>query len=393
MTRDGYIPYGKQNIHDDDIKAVIDVLKSTYITQGPITEEFEKRLAAKVNSKFAISTNSATSALHISCLALGLKKGDKLWTTPNTFVASANCGLYCGADIDFVDIDINTGLICIEHLKEKLIFADKKGNLPKIIIPVHFSGTSCEMRELKKLKEKYGFSIIEDGSHSIGGSYHSYPVGCCKFSDITVFSFHPVKIITTGEGGMITTNNENLSLRLRTLRSHGIIKDQNKFISKNKFSWSYEQQLLGFNYRMSDINAALGMSQLKRLEKIVKERNKIFSNYKKTLRDLPLKLLEIPENVTSSVHLAVVLLNEEMKNKHEKIFNLMRSSKIGVQLHYIPVHTQPFFKELGFNENDYPVSLNYSKRAMSLPLYIGLSDADQEYVSNILRKHIESCFN
>ena len=324
---------------------------------------------------------------------MGLKNGDNLWTTPNTFVASANCGLYCGANIDFVDIDIKTGLISIEHLKEKLIFADKKGELPKIIVPVHFSGTSCEMKELKRLKEKYGFSIIEDGSHSIGGSYYSYPVGSCEYSDITVFSFHPVKIITTGEGGMITTNNENLSVKLRTLRSHGITKDQNKFISKNKFSWSYEQQLLGFNYRMSDINAALGISQLERLENIVKERNKLFSNYKNLLKNLPLKLLEIPENITSSVHLSVILLNEEIKNQHEKIFNLMRSSNIGVQLHYIPVHTQPFFRELGFKENDYPVSLNYSKRAISIPLFNGLSDTDQEYVSDTLRKHIESCFN
>ena len=393
MNDDGYIPYGKQNINDDDIKAVNDVLKSKFITQGPITEEFEKRISTKVNSRFAISTNSATSALHISCLALGLKKGDYLWTTPNTFVASANCALYCGANIDFVDINIKTGLLSIEHLKEKLLLADKKGNLPKIIVPVHFSGASCEMEELKKLKDKYGFSIIEDGSHSIGGKYHSYPVGSCKYSDITVFSFHPVKIITTGEGGMITTNNENLFIKLRTLRSHGITKDPNKFKSKNKFTWSYEQQLLGFNYRMSDINAALGISQLERLDDIVAERNKLFSNYNNLLKDMPLRLLEIPENITSSVHLAVILINEDIKHQHEKIFNLMRSSKIGVQLHYIPVHTQPFFKELGFKDDDYPISLNYSKRAMSIPLFIGLSESDQEYVSVTLRKHIKSSYD
>ena len=392
MNNDGYIPYGRQNINDDDLKAVNNVLKNKFITQGPITEEFEKKLAAKVNSKFAVSTNSATSGLHISCLALGLKRGDILWTTPNTFVASANCGLYCGSNIDFVDINIDTGLISIEHLKEKLLLAEKTGNLPKIIVPVHFSGTSCEMEEILKLKEKYGFSIIEDASHSIGGKYHSYPVGSCKYSDITVFSFHPVKIITTGEGGMVTTNNENLFIKLKTLRSHGITKDPKKFISQNKFSWSYEQQYLGFNYRMSDINAALGMSQLKRLDDIVKERNRLFANYKNLLKNLPLRLLEIPENITSSVHLCVILLNDEIKNQHEKIFNLMRKSKIGIQLHYIPVHTQPFFKGLGFKDDDYPIALNYSKRAMSLPLYVGLSNSDQEYVSYSLRKHIENNF-
>ncbi len=384
------IPYSQQKITRSDINSVISVLKSKFITQGPVVEDFENEIAKKTSSKYAISTNSATSALHISCLALGLKSGDILWTSPNTFVASSNCALYCGATIDFVDINISTGLMSISCLKEKLKAAEKMNTLPKIVIPVHFSGASCNMKEIYKLSKKYGFNVIEDASHAIGGSYNGRPVGCNKYSDITVFSFHPVKIITTGEGGMATTNNQKIATKLKDLRSHGITKDKNRFLSTENYLWSYEQQDLGFNYRMSDINASLGKNQLRRLDKIVNERNLLFTKYKSLLENLPLHLLEIPKDVYSSIHLAVILLDKNFSKHHEKIFNLMRNAKIGVQLHYIPIHTQPYYKSIGFNDDDFPNAVEYSKRAISIPLYFGLTFKEQKYVCSSLRKIIEN---
>ena len=383
-----FIPYGRQQITSEDIEAVNSVLRGELITQGPVAEVFEKEIAKKVKAEYAISTNSATSALHLCCLALDLGEGDYLWTSPNTFVASANCALYCGASVDFIDIDIKNGLMSIERLKIKLEHAEKIGKLPKIIIPVHFSGSSCEMREIYKLSKKYGFKIVEDASHAIGGEYLDKPVGCCEYSHLSVFSFHPVKIITTGEGGVITTNNPILARRVRELRSHGITKDKNKFINKVSFSWSYEQQELGFNYRMSDINASLGLSQLKRLTEIVIERNRLFSYYFENFKKLPLKLLEIPPNVKSSIHLAVIVLDKELSPYHSLIFDNLRQSKIGVQLHYIPVHTQPYYQKLGFNKEDFPESVNYASRAFSIPLFPGLSHSEQEFVLSQIKINI-----
>ena len=388
MIKKNHIPYGKQSISEDDIAAVNDVLRSDFITQGPIAKEFESTLAKTVNAKHAISTNSATSALHISCLALGLQKGDILWTSTNTFVASANCALYCDADIDFVDIEIETGLISINLLEQKLIKARKENKLPKVIIPVHFAGTSCQMKEIYKLSKEYKFSIIEDASHAIGGSYNDELIGNCRYSDITVFSFHPVKIITTGEGGMITTNNSRLANKLEKLRSHGITKDRSDFVGENIFSWTYEQQDLGFNYRMCDLNAALGLSQLKRIKTIIKERNYLLSKYKLILKDLPITFLEIPNNIISSVHLAIILLDPEIAKYHSLLFDLMRSSNIGVQLHYIPVHHQPYYKSIGFYEGQFSVSEDYACRAITLPLFPGLTSSEQEYVCYELRIHL-----
>ena len=385
-----FFPYGKQNITSEDIDSVNKVLMSDFITQGPIVREFESSISKEVKSKYAISVNSATSALHLACLALNLGVGDYLWTSPNTFVASANCALYCGANVDFVDIDIETGLMSIVKLRKKLEIASKEGKLPKILVPVHFSGSSCEMKEIYELSKKYNFKIIEDASHAIGASYLDDPVGNCKFSDLAIFSFHPVKIITTGEGGIITTNDPKIYERLKNLRSHGITKNKERFINKKIYTWSYEQQELGFNYRMPDINASLGLSQLKRLDKIVNERNKLYRNYQVLLDKLPLNLLKIPASTKSSVHLAVIVLDEELAKKHSFIFDKMRDNNIGVQLHYIPVHTQPYYKNLGFEPLDFPESIKYSNRAFSLPLYPGLFYDDQEYISELLKKVINS---
>jgi len=288
---DDFIPYSCQDINESDINSVIKVLKSPFITQGPLVKDFEDAIAKKVNSKYAVATNSATSSLHLACLALGLKEGDIIWTSPITFVASANCGLYCGAKVDFVDIEPNTGLISISELENKLQIANKINKLPKILIPVHLCGTSCNMKEIFNLSQKYGFQIIEDASHAIGGKYFSEYIGNCKYSDITVFSFHPVKIITTGEGGIATTNNIKLSQKMEDLRSHGITKDQTRFLYKAQGQWSYEQQDLGFNYRLTDINAALGLSQLQRLDEFIEKRNSIRDFYIKEIESFPLKVL------------------------------------------------------------------------------------------------------
>ena len=381
-----YIPYGRQNITKDDINAVVKVLKSEFLTQGNILEDFEKDISIKVNSKYAIAVNSATSALHIACLALGLKKGDYLWTSPITFVASANCGIYCGARIDFVDIDQNSSLISIKDLEKKLQKAKLENKLPKIIIPVHLGGSSCDMKAIYKLSEEYGFSIIEDASHALGGKYENQPVGNCKYSDISIFSFHPVKIITTGEGGVAVTNNKKYAQKMQDLRSHCIIKDRNRFKENIPGQWRYEMQGLGFNYRMNEIQAALGLSQLKRLEKIVHRRNIIHKKYKEFLKNLPLKLIEVPDNVYSSFHLAVIQLDD--KQIHQKVFEGMRKNGIGVQLHYSPVHLQPFYKEFGFKKGDFPKAEEYASRSFSLPLYPELTNYNLREIVRILKELI-----
>ena len=381
----GFIPYGKHKLTDEDKKEVLKVLNSQFLTQGPAVPSFEKQITLKVGAKEAIAVNSATSGLHLSCLALGLTKGDYLWTTPITFVASANCALYCGAKIDFVDINPQTGLICTNALEEKLKKAKKVNMLPKIVIPVHLSGTSCDMKKIHDLSIKYGFKIIEDASHAIGGKYKNIPVGSCKYSEITVFSFHPVKIITTGEGGIISTNNTKIAKLIRNLRSHGITKDKNDFKYEPKGSWVYEQQYLGYNYRMNDIQAALGLSQLKRLEIIVEKRNQLLELYKILLKGLPLRFLEIPKNVISSVHLCVIRLENKNEKFHKKVFEGMKSAKIGVQLHYLPVHLHPFYQNFGFSEGDFPNAESYSSSAISLPLFFDISKDQQKYVAETLK--------
>ena len=369
MIKEKYLPYGRQNINKEDIDSVINVLKSDYLTQGPMIQKFENEVCKKVNANFATGVNSATSALHIACMALGLKEGDWLWTSPITFVASANCGIYCKAKIDFVDIDPKTGLMSIEKLREKLKHAEKFGKLPKIIIPVHLAGSSCEMKTIYELSKIYGFSIIEDASHAIGGEYLNKKVGSCIYSQITVFSFHPVKIITTGEGGMAVCNNEEINKKLSKLRSHGITKNKKNFQAPNNDPWYYEMQELGYNYRITDISCALGISQLKRLDQIIKERNILYKYYESLLQDLPVRLLQIPNDVKSSVHLGIIRLNRNDKEFYRKVFNTFRKNNIGVQLHYNPVHLQPYYKKRGFKIGDFPISEKYSIDAISLPLF------------------------
>ena len=381
-----YIPYGRQNITREDIKAVIKVMKSDFLTQGTLLEEFEQEIARKVKSKYAIAVNSATSALHIACLALGLGKGDYLWTSPITFVASANCGIYCGAKVDFIDIDSNSSLISLSALKKKLKIAKIEDKLPKIVIPVHLGGSSCDMKEIYELSKEYGFYIIEDASHALGGKYENQPVGNCKYSDISIFSFHPVKIITTGEGGVSITNNEKYAEKMRDLRSHCIIKDRNRFIEKSPGDWRYEMQDLGYNYRMNEMQAALGLSQLKRLDKIVFKRNVIHNKYQELLKNMPITLIKVPKNVYSSFHLAIIKLNN--REIHEKVFNHMRKNGIGVQLHYSPVHLQPYYKKIGFKEGDFPNAEDYAIRAFSLPLYPELSNSNLRKISKVLKQLI-----
>ena len=380
------IPYGKQSIRDKDIKNVIKVLKSQYITQGPKIEEFESKITAIVESNYGIVVNSATSALHLACIALDLSKNDYLWTSPISFVASANCGRYCGAKIDFVDIDPDSGLMSIPALISKLKEAKINGKLPKIVIPVHLGGTSCDMEKIWNLSKEYGFKIIEDASHAIGGKYKNEPVGSCRFSSICVFSFHPVKIITTGEGGAAVSNNSILIEKMKLLRSHGITKESSNFEYPNKGSWYYEQKLLGFNYRISDIQCALGISQLQRLKEIVLKRNKIFDNYKEMVKKLPVDLLTTPENCYSARHLAVISLRKSHKKYYFKIFEEMRSAGIGIQLHYLPIHLQPYYRKLGFKEGNFPNAENYSKTCFSIPLYEDLKKSDQKKVIQTLAK-------
>lgn len=379
-----FLPYSKQNITKGDIKAVVKALKNDFITQGEILPRFEKEISEKVLSNYAIAVNSATSALHIACLALGLKENDYLWTTPITFIASANCGKYCGAKVDFVDIENTSGLISIEALEEKLKRAKNENKLPKIIVPVHLCGSSCNMQKIFDLSKIYGFSIIEDASHAIGGKFQDLPVGCCKYSDITVFSFHPVKIITSAEGGVAVTNKHHLAEKMQDLRSHCIVRDPKRFKEKSFGSWKYEIHELGYNYRMNELQAALGLNQLSRLEEIILRRNYLYEQYQILLEKLPLKLLEIPKNVYSSLHLAVITLDD--MTRREIVFSTLRKNNIGVQLHYYPVHLQPIYKKLGFKEGDFPVSEEYSKRAISIPLYPQLKRKDLIRVTNLLKK-------
>jgi len=386
---DAFIPYGRHSITAADIAAVESVLRSPFLTQGDVVPAFEQALATSVGAKFSVAVNSATSALHLGCLALGLSSGDRLWTSPITFVASANCGQYCGAELDFVDIDASTGLMSVAALAAKLERAESEGVLPKVVVPVHLAGSSCDMTSIGLLAERYGFSILEDASHAIGGQYLSKPVGNCQYSAITVFSFHPVKIITTGEGGLATTNDPELASLMTQLRSHGITKDPKRFESQPQGAWSYEQQQLGFNYRMTDLQAALGLSQLERLESIVAERQRLFQHYSVLLADLPLRLLEIPPGVYSSLHLAVIRLFDPSPSHHRRVFDGLRSAGIGVQVHYTPVHLQPYYRRLGFHEGDFPIAEAYASNAISLPLFPGLQENEIQHVADTLAKLLQ----
>lgn len=380
-----FIPYGRQSISDEDIEAVVSVLRSDFLTQGPAIERFESAVAHYCGAQYAVAVNSATSALHIACLALGLGSGDVLWTVPNTFVASANCALYCGAAVDFVDIDPKTYNMSVTALSQKLEQASRAGKLPKIVIPVHFAGQSCEMEAIRALSKQYGFSIVEDASHAIGGRYQGQPIGQGSYSDITVFSFHPVKIITTGEGGMLLTNRADLAQSLSQLRSHGITRDAALMTEPSHGPWYYQQLALGFNYRMTDIQAALGVSQMTRLDEFVAKRHALAERYNTLLHGLPLELPWQHPETYSSFHLYVIRLKlEQCRKTHQHIFEGLRERGIGVNLHYIPVHTQPYYRQLGFREGQFPESEAYYREAISLPLFYGLEASEQDYVVQCL---------
>ncbi len=380
------IPYGRQDITEDDIKAVTDVLQSDFLTQGPAIPRFEKTVAEYCGSKHALAVNNATSALHLACRALGLTKDDIAWTVPTTFVASANCILYCGATVDFVDIDPDTYTMSIPYLKEKLKRAKKNNTLPKIIIPVHLCGQSCDMASIYELSKEYNFKIIEDAAHAIGGKYKNEPIGNCRYSDITVFSFHPVKIITTAEGGMALTNNTKLAEKMSLLRSHGITRDSQQMTCESDGPWYYQQIDLGYNYRMTDIQAALGYSQMERLDGYVSKRQSLAKQYDLALKELPLILPWQHPETYSSYHLYVIRLKQENRNKHKSIFSTLREKGIGVNLHYIPVHTQPYYQEMGFTVGDYPEAESYYSEAISLPLYPNLTKTNQELVISTLKQ-------
>lgn len=380
------IPYGRQDISDADIEAVIDVLKSNFLTQGPMVPKFENALSSNAGAKHALAVNSATSALHIACMALGLGKGDLLWTSPVTFVASANAGLYCGANIDFVDIDPETYNMCPKKLQKKLKHAKLNGTLPKVLVPVHHCGQSCDMKTIHQICQEYNVKIIEDASHAIGGRYLEEPIGNCAYSDITVFSFHPVKIITTGEGGAALTNNDQLAEKMALHRTHGITRDQNMMTEPSHGSWYYQQIDLGYNYRMTDIQAALGVSQINRLSEFISKRHEIARRYDHLLNGLPVKVPIQLDYSYSSLHLYIVRLKlDEIELSHKQVFDGLREKGIGVNVHYIPVHLQPYYSDMGFQSGDFPESEKFYCEAISLPMFPNLSEEDQDRVVEVFR--------
>lgn len=379
------IPYGKQIIDEDDVAAVTQVLQSAWLTQGPQVPAFEHAVSALCAAKFAVAVNSATSALHIACLALGVGPRDRVWTSPNSFVASANCALYCGAKVDFVDIELSTGNLSIAALEEKLILARQHNSLPKVLIPVHFAGQSCDMAKIYQLSLEYGFRIIEDASHAIGARYQDLPVGNCQYSDICVFSFHPVKIITSGEGGMATTNDPKLARKLQMLRSHGITAEQQEFTEESHGPWYYQQQMLGFNYRMTDLQAALGLSQLTKLPRFIAERHQLAKWYDNTFAGNPqITPLQQQANTYSSFHLYVVRLTKLNKTQHKACIHFLREQGIIGHLHYIPIYLQPYYQQLGFKAGYCPQAEVYYQQAVTLPLFPGLTVQNQTSVIKAL---------
>jgi UDP-4-amino-4,6-dideoxy-N-acetyl-beta-L-altrosamine transaminase len=381
-----YIPYGRQSISQADITAVVEVLRSDFLTQGPCVPAFEKTIADYCGATHAVAVNSATSALHVACLALGVGPGDLVWTSPITFVASANCALYCGAKVDFVDIDPHTYNLGIESLRTKLAEADANGTLPKVVIPVHFCGQSCDMQALFALSEQYGFKVIEDASHAIGGCYQNKPIGDCRYSDITIFSFHPVKIITTAEGGIATCKSADLAQRMRLLRSHGITRDESLMTRTSDGPWCYQQIDLGFNFRMTDMQAALGVSQLSRLDNFVARRHELAARYDEQLATLPITLPWQHTDTYSSFHLYVVRLQlDRIERSHREVFEALHALDIGVNLHYIPVYLQPYYIHMGFTPGYCPQAEAYYAEAISLPLFPDMSDMQQEQVITALK--------
>jgi UDP-4-amino-4,6-dideoxy-N-acetyl-beta-L-altrosamine transaminase len=380
------IPYGRQAISDDDVRAVVEVLRSDFLTQGPVVPRFERAVAQHCGVAHAVAVNSATSALHVACLALGVGPGDRVWTTPNTFVASANCARYCGADVDFVDIDPRTYNLCPRALAAKLVAAERTGTLPKVVIPVHFAGLPCELAEIAALAQHYGFRVIEDASHAIGARYRDSTIGDCRYSDITVFSFHPVKIITTAEGGLATTRVAELARAMQLFRSHGVTREPSELTRPSEGAWYFEQQCLGFNYRMTELHAALGVSQLLHLAEWVARRHQLADVYDAQLGSLPLILPLRPVESQSALHLYVVQIDAARTDLSRRVvFDRLRAAGIGVNVHYIPVHTHPDFQLLGFRAGDYPIAEAYYGRCLSLPMYATLTDVDQSRVNDALR--------
>jgi UDP-4-amino-4,6-dideoxy-N-acetyl-beta-L-altrosamine transaminase len=383
MTR---IPYGRQSISDADIAAVVEVLRSDWLTQGPAVERFEQAVAAYCGVAHATAACNATAALHLAYRALDLGPGDRFWTSPNTFVATANAARFCGAEVDFVDIDPATYNLCPDALASKLEKAARTRQLPKVVAPVHFAGESCDLRAIAALAQRYGFRVVEDASHAIGGTYAGEPVGSCRYSDLAVFSFHPVKLITTGEGGMILTRSGPLHQRVQLLRSHGITRDRAQMRNEPEGAWYYEQLDLGYNYRMTDIQAALGYSQLQRLDGFVARRHRLAERYDAALGDLPLQLPARPGDSRSALHLYVVHVPAESVPSRREVFDALRERGVGVNVHYIPVHRQPYYRALGFEPGAFPVAERYYAGAISLPLYPDLQEAQQDYVIEIIRE-------
>lgn len=382
------IPYARQTISDEDVEAVKMVLNSDFLTQGPVVPRFENEIKTYCTVDHVVATNSATSALHIACLSLGVGPGDLVWTSPNSFVASANCALYCGADIDFVDIDCSTMNMGVESLTAKL----EQGKIPKVLIAVHFAGSSCDMRSIKRLSNQYGFKVIEDASHSIGGSYLDKKIGSCEFSDVTIFSFHPVKIITTGEGGALLTNNKEIADRAILYRSHGINRALTNCEEKNK-PWFYEQIELGYNYRMTDIHAALGFSQLKRINEFIDKRRKIASVYEDMLSSLGVKLPELNRNIGSAYHLYVIQIPGVTEAQKAFIVTGLKGLGVGTNVHYIPIHLHPFYRALGFNDGDFPNAEKYYSEALSLPMYPALEKHSIEFICSSLKAILKQALN
>ncbi|MCL6700903.1 UDP-4-amino-4,6-dideoxy-N-acetyl-beta-L-altrosamine transaminase [Pseudomonas sp. T1.Ur] len=375
------IPYGRQDITQADIDAVVGVLQSDFLTQGPMVPRFEQQVAAHVGASHALAVNSATSALHIACLALGLGPGDRLWTSPVTFVASANCGLYCGAQVDFVDIDPRTYNLCPQALERKLVKAEREGTLPKVVVPVHLCGQPCDMQAIHRLAKRYGFMVIEDASHAIGGKYQGEFIGSGKYSDITVFSFHPVKIITTAEGGMALTNDAELANKMALLRSHGVTRDPQQMTHESDGPWYYQQIDLGFNYRMTELQAALGVSQMERLDQYIARRHQLAARYNDLLAALPVTVPWQHPDSYSGLHLYVIRLQlDKISKSHRQVFESLREQGIGVNLHYIPVHTQPYYAQMGFKPEDFPVAQDYYREAISIPMFQTMSDEQQDQV-------------
>jgi len=381
------IPYGRQSISEEDVQAVVDVLRSDFLTQGPVVPAFERAVAERSGASYAVAVNSATSALHVACLAVGLGSGDWLWTVPNTFLASANCARFCGAHVGFVDIEPGTWNMSVDDLARRLEVANTHGLLPKVVVPVAFAGQSCDMQSIHALARRYGFAVIEDASHAVGGRYAGRPIGCGVFADITVFSYHPVKIVTSAEGGMALTNDDRLATRMQLFRSHGMTRDPGQMEGPSEGGWYYEQIELGYNYRMTELQAALGLSQLQRLDAFVDQRHRIAQRYARLLEDLPLQMQQPLADAYSALHLFPICLLDT--SRRTAVYEALRSSGIGVNVHYIPVHLQPYYRRFGFAPGDFPCAEAYYAGAITLPMYPDLTETMQDHVVLALREALQ----